>query len=127
MKNHYEALREGPERYRSLQANSGIVFFVLLALSVASWWYFDPEPLFPLACLAAGALFFLSNLRSAEGKQGLAFAFAVIGIFSSVLLIPSGLGKSGLLLISGSHFGLSLYGLITIRKLVLAHPTGDQH
>jgi hypothetical protein len=110
-----------------MEANSGIVFFVLLALSVASWCYFEPEPLFPLACLGGGAFAFLSNFKSAEGKTVLAFVFAVIGILLGVLFVPSGLGKSGVLLLSGSHLGLSLYGLIAIRKLVLAHRTGDQH
>ena len=124
MKNPYESQQEDLDRYRILEANSGVVFFVLLVLSLASWLYFEPEPFFPLACLFAGGFILLSNLKSAEGKTGLAFAFAVIGVFSGVLAIPSGLEKSGVLLISGTHLGLSFFGLITVRKFMLARRSG---
>lgn len=123
LKNPYESLQAAPAHYRAMESNAGVVFFIMLALSVVGWWLLEPAPLFPLACLVGGALAFLSNRKSAEGKTGFAFAFAVIGIFLGVLFIPSALGKSEILLITGTHFGLSFFGLITIRKLLLAHRT----
>jgi hypothetical protein len=114
----------GLERYRSMEANSGFVFSVLLAVSVASWLYLEPAPIYLASCLVVGAFLFVGNLRSSEGKTGSAFAFAAVGIVAGVAFIPANLKNIESVLIAGSHVGLSLYGLITIRKLVRERRTG---
>jgi predicted ABC-type sugar transport system permease subunit len=110
----------GLERYQSMESNAGLFFLVLLAVSVASWMYFEPEPVYPLSCLVVGAFVFLSNLKSAHGKIGAAFVLAAVAIVGGTAFIPADLGTLGSVVIAGSHIGLSMFGLIHARKRLLS-------
>lgn len=109
----------GLARYQDMESNAGFFFFVLLAMSVASWMYFEPEPVYPLSCLVVGAFVFLSTLASAQGKIGVAFVLAAVAIVGGTAFVPAGLGKLGTVVIAGSHIGMSMFGLIYARKRLL--------